>query len=106
MEGLDALDPPVAVAELHDAGLSLYSKLITAEEALALRVSSGTVTGPDEWWETAEGDVVRAVEVEIVEFCRAFQARYDATIDRMISSDVPWIPSEMKEIVRIDIGCQ
>lgn len=107
MEGLDALDPPVAVAELHDAGLGLYAKLLAAEEALALRVSSSpTLTGPNEWWETAEGDAVRTVEAEIIEFCRAFQAQYDATIDRMISSDVPWIPSEMKEIVRIDVGCQ
>jgi hypothetical protein len=107
MEGLDALDPPVAVAELHDAGLDLYAELIAAEGALALVVSSsGTPSGPDEWWETAEGEAVRAVEAEIVEFCRAFQAHYDETIDRMISADVPWIPSEMKEIVRIDIGCQ
>ncbi len=106
MEGLDALDPPVAVAELHDAGLGLYARLMTAEEALALRLSSGTITAPDEWWNTAEGEAVHAVEAEIIEFCRAFQAHYDETIDRMISADVPWIPSAMKEIVRIDIGCQ
>jgi hypothetical protein len=106
MEGLDALNPPVSVAELHDAGLGLYARLIDAEGALARGVSSGTITGPDEWWGTAEGEAVRAVEAEIVEFCRAFQAHYDETIDRMISADVAWIPSGMKEIGRIDIGCQ
>lgn len=107
LAGLDALDPPVAVAELHDAGVELYGELIAAEEALALRVSkSGTTSGPDEWWDTAEGQAVRGVDAEIFAFCLAFQERYDATIGRMISSDVPWIPSEMKEIVRIDIGCE
>lgn len=107
MEGFDDLDPPVSVAELHDAGSVLYAKLVATEEALALRISSsGTAIGPDEWWETDEGEAVRAVEAEINEFCRAFQVHYDETIERMISADVPWIPSEMKEIARIDIGCQ
>lgn len=106
MEGLEALEPPVAVADLHDGGLDLYSKLIAAEEALALRVSSFEIAGdPDQWWDTPEGEAVRAVDDEIFAFCLEFQASYDATIDRLISSDVPWIPGEMKEIVRIDVGC-
>ena len=107
LEGLEALDPPSALTDLHDAGLVLYERLIAAEEALAQRVSSSeTVTGPDQWWDTTEGEAVQAVDEEILEFCLAFQDRYDATIERLIASDVPWIPSEMKEIVRIDIGCE
>jgi hypothetical protein len=31
---------------------------------------------------------------------------YDATVERVLVSDVPWIPSEMKEIVQVDIGCE
>ncbi len=106
LEGLEALEPPVALADLHDAGLDLYSRLIAAEEALALRVSSfESAVDPDEWWDTPDGEAVRAVDDEISVFCLEFQASYDATIDRLIASDVPWIPGEMKEVVRIDIGC-
>lgn len=107
LEGLRALDPPGALAELHRTGVDLYSRLITAEEALAARVASfEAVTEPEQWWNTAEGAAVRSVEDEINEICRAFQASYDATIERLAFSDVSWIPSEMKEIVRIDVGCQ
>ena len=72
-----------------------------------LRVaSSETVTTPEQWWNTAEGAAVVAVEEEIYSFCLIFQAMYDATVERVLVSDVPWIPSEMKEIVQVDIGCE
>ena len=31
---------------------------------------------------------------------------YYATVERLVVSDVPWIPSELKEIVDVDIGCE
>jgi hypothetical protein len=107
LEGLQALDPPSEITELHRTGLDLFTRLTTAEEALALRVASfETATEPGQWWNTAEGDTVRAVDEEIDAFCRIFQARYDATIERTGLADVPWIPPEMKEVVQIDIGCR
>lgn len=105
-EGIRALDPPGRIAELHATGIDLYGRLVAAEEALAARVASfDTATGPEQWWNTAEGQAVRAVEEEINAFCLVFQESYDATIERISLSDVPWIPAEMKEVVRIDIGC-
>jgi hypothetical protein len=107
LEGLQALDPPAEIAELHATGLGLFSRLTTAEEALAARVASfENVTDRDLWWDTAEGKAVGAVNDEIDAFCHVFQAAYDATIERIGLSDVPWIPSEMKEVVQIDIGCR
>ncbi len=107
LEGLDALKPPDELAALFEDGLDLFRKLVAAEEALAIRVASlETVTGPDDWWDTAEGKAVHSVDEEIDEFCHVVQARYDATIERVVLSDVPWIPSDMKEIVQIDIGCE
>jgi len=107
LEGLQALDPPDEITELHETGLDLFSELTEAEKALAIRVASfETVTERDQWWDTTEGRAVRAVDEEIDAFCHVFQAAYDATIERVILSDVPWIPSEMKEIVQIDIGCR
>ena len=107
LEGFQDLRPPDSIAELHGTGLDLFGDLIAAEEALAVRVASfETATGPEQWWDTAEGTAVGAVEEEIYSFCLGFQAMYDATIERIVLSDVPWIPSEMKEIVEVDIGCE
>ena len=107
LEGLQALNPPDEVAELHETGLRLFSNLTAAEEDLAIRVASfQTVTERAQWWNTAEGKAVRAADEEIDAFCHVFQAAYDATIERVILSDVPWIPSDMKEFVQIDIGCR
>lgn len=106
LEGLQALDSPVEVAELHRTALDLLSRLIAAEEALAVRVASfETITEPGQWWDTVEGKAARAVDEEADAICHVFQARYDATIERLAFSDVAWIPSEMKEIVQIDLGC-
>lgn len=106
LEGLRGLEPPDELAELLGKGLELFSQLTTAEKALAIRVSSfETVTAPQQWWSTPEGKAVQAVDEEINAFCMVVQARYDATIERIVLSDVPWIPSDMKEIVQIDIGC-
>jgi hypothetical protein len=107
LEGFQGLDPPDEIAELHETGLDLFSRLTAAEETLAVRVASfETVTERDEWWDTSEGRAVRAVDEEIDAFCHVFQAAYDATIERIVLSDVPWIPSEMKEVAQIDIGCR
>jgi hypothetical protein len=87
--------------------MELFNELVAAESALAVRVASfETVTGPEQWWPTAEGTAVGAVEEEIYSFCLLFQAMYHATVERLVVSDVPWIPSELKEIVEVDIGCE
>ena len=107
LAGFEALEPAGEVAELHRTGMELFTKLVTAESALAKRVtSSDTLTAPEQWWDTAEGEAVGAVEEEIYSFCLIFQAMYDGTAERIALSDVPWIPPEMKEIVHVDIGCE
>jgi hypothetical protein len=107
LEGFQDLKPSGEVAELHRTGMELFTNLVEAESALADRVASfETVTGPEQWWATAEGAAVRAAEEDIYSLCLVFQATYDATVERIVVSDVPWIPSEMKEIVQVDIGCE
>jgi hypothetical protein len=105
--GFRDLTPSGEVAELHRTGMELFTKLVEAESAVADRVASfESVTGPEEWWATSEGAAVRAAEEDIYSLCLVFQATYDATVARIVVSDVPWIPSEMKEIVQVDIGCE
>ncbi len=107
LEGLEALEAPEELGDLLGHGLDLFVGQIEAERALAARVISyETVSGPDDWWSTPEGETVFALDEEINDFCRIVQARYDATLERAAFSDVPWIPSDMKEWVQIDIGCR
>ena len=107
LEGYEALQPAAEAAELHGKGMELFTELVAAESALATRVISfDTVTSPEQWWNTAEGEAVGAVEEEIYSFCLIFQAMYDRTMERITLSDVPWIPAQMKEIVQVDIGCE
>lgn len=107
LEGFEALEPAAEVAELHRAGIDLFAKLVAAESALATRVaSSDTATVPEQWWDTAEGEAVDAVEEEMYSFCMVFQAMYDRNAERMALSNVPWIPPQMKEIIQGDIGCE
>jgi hypothetical protein len=39
------------------------------------------------------------------EVCADFQARLDATADRGVFADTPWIPGELKETVNYALGC-
>jgi hypothetical protein len=37
--------------------------------------------------------------------CLELQSRLDATAERAIFAEVPWIPGEMKEVVGLVMGC-
>ncbi len=37
--------------------------------------------------------------------CAEFQSKLDATADRGVFVDTPWIPGELKEIVNYALGC-
>jgi hypothetical protein len=82
------------------------TRYTAAEEAYARRV--GKVETAEEWdllEETPEALAVSAVHEEMIAFCRARQAQFDATADREVFADVPWIPSEMQEVVTVLFGC-
>jgi hypothetical protein len=105
-EGLAALEPPEEAAELHAIVVDIFNRLTAAEESLAARVTSlETVSGPAEWWATPEGQAARAVDEEVTQICVVAQGAFDETVDREAVVDVPWMPPEMKEVVRVAFGC-
>ena len=105
-EGLEALEPPDEAEELHVVVVDIFNRLTAAEESLAARVTSlGTVSGAAEWWATPEGVVARAVDEEVTQICVAAQGAFDETVDREAVAEVPWMPPEMKEVVRVAFGC-
>lgn len=106
LERLHDLNPPATIADLHEQGMDLFSDLVEGEKAMAVRIESfDAVTEPSQWWDTAEGRSVQAVNEQILVLCNQFQAMYDATVARVVLSETPWIPDRMKEVIQIDVGC-
>jgi len=103
VQAAEALDPPEQVADLHQLFLSWEKRLLPIEEAFAAR--AGTVAGWEELLESAEVAAYRTALVEGKQGCIEFQARLDATSDRGVFADTPWIPSALSEIVSARLGC-
>ena len=47
----------------------------------------------------------RTAIVEGKEVCDEFQAQLDATAERGDFADVPWLPTQLKEVVVAVLGC-
>ncbi len=101
-EAADAIEPPEQVADLHHRLFD--DKFTFFEEALAAR--AGTATNWEELSESPEMEAFRAAMAEDKQACIDFQAELDATADRGVFADTPWIPGEMKEIVDAVLGCE
>ena len=100
-EATDAIDPPPAVADFHD--LYFDTRFTSAREALAVR--AGSAADWEELSETPEMAAYRTAVVEDKQTCIDFQANLDATSERGVFADTPWIPRELSEVVIALLGC-
>jgi hypothetical protein len=106
VDGINATDPPDQVEDLHQTFAKIIGNLLTAEEeraAFAHTVDS--VEALPLVWDGPESDAVRAAEADAIVLCRAAQTEFDATEQREALADVPWMPSELKEVVSIAFDC-
>jgi hypothetical protein len=106
-EGTDDIKPPEQVVDLHDLVFDWHTEFIAIEEALAARAGTAAPTGAG--WETLsdspEMGAYRTAIAEGKQVCSDFQAELDATEERGVFADTPWLPSEMKEVVERVLGC-
>lgn len=106
LDSVRELDAPEGVAAQHAAALDVFDRITAADEALAARAATfDPLTEHWRWVDTPEGQAAEAVLEDVYEFCRASQAEYDATADRESLEDVPWVPPEMKEAIKVAFGC-
>ena len=103
VEATDELSPPESIAELHELTLNWEKQLVPIEEAFAARAA--TVSGWEEFFESAEVEAYRDALAEGKQVCSEFQARLDATADRGVFEDTPWIPTALTEVVEARLGC-
>jgi hypothetical protein len=105
-DGLDALDPPGDLAEMHDLALDIMRRYTAAEEALAAKARElEDLAGIAALWASAEMTRWEAVDEESRVICLIAQQEFDETQQRAELGDLPWIPGDMKETVRVAFGC-
>lgn len=101
--GLETLDAPAQIADLHVLLIEGHAAVLAATELLPGRVE--TAASPEEFEQSAELEAYETANAETMVICRDIQAQLDATADRGVFQDVPWIPDEMKEVVIAVLGC-
>lgn len=99
-----AIEPPNQFADLHyfyfDFGEDSYT---AAYDALAVR--AGTAVSWEELSASPEMEAYRAALARDKQLCVDLDAEFDATADREVFADTPWIPEKLKEVVEAVIGC-
>jgi hypothetical protein len=107
VEGLALLEPPGQVQDLHDAVTDIITRLVAAETAMADEILS-LEEGADlsNLWDSEAGRAALEIDAEAIALCKAAEAEFDATEDQAIFEDVPWIPPDMKEVIRVAFYCE
>lgn len=103
-EATSAIDPPEPVAELHNLFFDFDSEFIAAQEALAAR--AGTAIDWNELSNTPEMATYRMALSEDKQSCIDAQTHVNAIGEQGEAfADTLWIPSELKEIFEVVLGC-
>lgn len=92
------IQPPEQIADLHE----LYFRELPISE-LAARAASAT-----DWYDLSDSPEMAAYRTALAadnEVCAEFQDTFDATADREVFADNPWLPQELSEIVEYALGC-
>jgi hypothetical protein len=106
-DGLEGVEPPHDLADLHAAALEMAARLVDAGDVFAQRTEAvETEAEFIELFDSPEARAVESASQEIITFCLERQAEFDATADRQAFADTPWIPPEMQEVVLVAFGCE
>ena len=106
-DATDDIEPPDQVADLHELIFDWHTRFIDIERALATRAGTAEDTAAD-WAELSSSSEMAAYRTAIIEgkeVCDEFQAQLDATAERGEFADVPWLPTQLKEVVVAVLGC-
>ena len=104
-ESVGAIQPPEGVADIHNFWFNFDSNFVPAQEALASR--AGAAADWDELSESPEMAAYRTALADDKRVCAEFEAQLNTPEEeRENLTDVPWIPSVMKQIVEAVLGCQ
>jgi len=100
---LTELDPPEALADFHGDLVALLGRILAATEAWA--VQAETAGSLDELQTSSEALAYWDLDANVGPLCLELQSRLDATAERKVFAEVPWVPGDMKEVVSLVVGC-
>lgn len=102
----DALAPPDELAGLHAEAVASMGQVLAREEALAkLAADAETPADIDAVWSSPEAIAWRAADLEIMALCQSAEAEFDTPEELEDLGDLPWLPSEMGEVMSVALGC-
>ena len=102
----ESLSPPDQLADLHAEALASMERVLASEEALAtLAAEAETPADINAVWSSQEAVAWRAADDDIVALCQAAEAEFDTPEELEDLGDLPWLPSEMGEVVSVAFGC-
>lgn len=106
LAGFEGLEPPSEAEDVHQAGLEIIRTLVAAEQEVAdLAFASDDLTTVAGLWDSPTGQAARAADVQAVALCLAAEEALNSTQERQQLAGVPWVPSELQEVVTVAFGC-
>jgi hypothetical protein len=101
--GISELNPPAELTDLHDEFVDLHGRILAAQRSWAERAE--TTRNLEELESSGEAIAFRRLVAEIAESCDEIQARLDASADREVFAEAPWVPGDLKEVVDVLLRC-
>lgn len=102
----EALSPPDQLANLQAEAVASMERVLASEEALAdLAADAETSADIDAVWSSPEAVAWRAADLEIMAVCQSAEAEFDTPEELEDLGDLPWLPSEMGEVLSVALGC-
>lgn len=106
LSDLEDAKPPREAEELHTAALATIRSLVDAETVLFDNaMSAGDLSELGDLWATPAGQAARAADAQVIAICQAAQAAINSTEERQALVGVPWVPTELQEVVNVAFGC-
>jgi hypothetical protein len=100
---LEALDPPDELADLHAVLLDLHREVLAAQQEWA--DSADTAQSVAELLQSPEAQAALSSNESALAACHRIQDALDATTERAVFENVPWLPSELSESIEVALGC-
>lgn len=106
LAAMEALEPPREAHDLHNAALETIRTLVESERVLFARAAAATdVADVGGIWASPEGQAARAADAQTIAICQAAEAAINSTEERQALVGMPWVPTELQEVVTVAFGC-
>ncbi|NNC91997.1 MAG: hypothetical protein HKN80_05860 [Acidimicrobiia bacterium] len=102
----EGLEPPREAEDLHSAAVEVIRSLVDAEQALFEQATTTEdLNAIDNLWASPAGQTAREADRQTIAICQAAEAAINSTEERQALVGMPWVPTELQEVVTVAFGC-